>query len=266
MRLNRNALLARFYRRKPGIILLHVPKTGGSSLASAIRRHYRWSHFNVRSEASSIAATWLYGAEAARDSEEDRQLLRASLVFYAAAQGIKFITGHVWYHPQMAALRTRGYDALTILRHPVDRWYSEYFYNRYKDGSHARIDADLEDYIESLPGREAGAAYYRYFSRWSSRDSSDAGGLETAKRHLEELTLIGILEDLPGFQRAFTTRYGMTLRMPHKRQNPARKHPGLRSLANKYKESREWRERVETLCRQDIELYEYARAHLAARR
>jgi hypothetical protein len=259
MRLNRSSLLARLYRRKPGLILLHVPKTGGSSLASAIRRHYRWSHFNVRSEASSLAAEMLRGGDSEGDAEIARQDLRASLVFYAAAQGIKFITGHVWYHPRMATLRQHGYETITLLRHPVDRWYSEYFYNRFKTGSHARIDADFEDYIESASGREAGAVYTRYFSR-SSAVALDRGAVELAKRRLAELDMVGILEDLAAFEHAFMLRYGITLKMPHKRRSPARKDPTHESLMRKYKGSLEWRARVEALCRSDIELYEYARS------
>lgn len=52
-------------RQKPGIIFVHVPKTGGSSISSALRKHYRLSKFNIK-----IGSHFPGGAKKVRYNED----------------------------------------------------------------------------------------------------------------------------------------------------------------------------------------------------
>lgn len=265
MRLNASKLFADRYRTKPSILLCHVPKTGGSSVASAIRRHYLFSNFNIRSEASMLAGLAQFGLEADDPAGENAcQALRSSLVFYAAAQGIKFITGHLWRPARMRAMKDMGYQAVTFMRDPVERWYSLFFYGRYKEGEYARIDMEFEDFLASDRGRDAGRVYVRYLGGIRpDNDYNSTAALDQARAGLAEFDMVGFLDDLAGFTAGFEAAYGLRLKIPHKRQSPARKDSDPRAAMRRYKESAEIRARVAEICAPDIELYEYARQRRA---
>lgn len=261
MRLNASTLFQNRYREKPSILLCHMPKTGGSSVASAIRRHYLFSNFNIRSEASTLASLAQYGLDANDPASENAcQTLRSGLAFYAAAQGIKFITGHLWRPRHMAGLKTMGYQTMTILRDPVDRWYSLYFYGRYKEGQYASIDMDIEEFLTSERGLNAGRVYVRYLGGIrADSDYNSADAIEQARSGLDDFDMVGFLHDLNGFSQRVEERLGLKLRIPHKRKSPARKGEDPLASMRRYKESAEIRTQVAALCAPDIELYEYAR-------
>ena len=45
---------------------------------------------------------------------------------------------------------------VTILRDPCQRWVSAYYYNRYKDSDHRKVDMDLDAYLKSPFGQAQG--------------------------------------------------------------------------------------------------------------
>jgi hypothetical protein len=249
-----------FTQKKPPFIFFHIPKTGGSSISAALKRHYRLSHFNIRLGVSSHEAEALFSVDKEADNYlECRQTLRSSLVFYAAMQGVRFITGHFWYHDNMLRLKERGYCLVVLLRHPVDRFFSQYFYNRFKEGTYARINEGFEAFLTGREGKTQGCLYVQFIGgpRQDHNYASDQA-VDSAKQRLDAFDVIGFLEHLSQFRHKMLDHFGIRLNIPHKRRSPARKKKPHRVMMTEYRQSDEYRRRVANVCAPDMELYHYA--------
>lgn len=245
----------RLSKNKPGLIFVHVPKTGGSSILNALSRRYPLSRYHVKAAASLFAARAYFGAsEDGTVSDEMVQRIRIPLVHYYIGQETKYLCGHVWYDESFERHRERGYRLMTCLREPVSRFYSHYLWNRFKSSSHDRTELDFERYIDAPENRPLGSLYVRYLG--GIREDGDYGSEPAVGRAVDNLSrfdVIGHLEDLDGLRAQVRERLGFTIRLGHAKASPAPHHE-----IKRIKGSRELRSAVEALCRPDLEFYHRA--------
>lgn len=240
---------------KPGIIFIHIPKTGGSSLSAAIRKHYRLSKFNVKSGLTSLAAQKMFGIEDSHPGfQESLQDLRLSLIFHEAQKRTRFITGHFWANEHLASLKPLGYMLITCLRDPVDRWFSHFLYNRYKNGSHGRIEQNIDEFLQSREAESFGTTYVRYLGGIrDDQDYTSRSAVDRAICNLDMFDMVGFLHQIDDFRTHLKEATGFELRPEHRRKSPASK-----ALRDKIKNSMEIRNAVEKICEPDLAVYEQA--------
>jgi len=125
------------------LIHLHIPKTGGTSLNSMVQ------HAFANTE---ISDTMFIGSEHYNGlGLAPYELCRQRFASYAAddLQRIRYVTGHLPMGLHRAFDRTAKY--FTVIRHPVDRVISDFFF-RIQDNEPYVKDGELlrfEEYVES---------------------------------------------------------------------------------------------------------------------
>jgi hypothetical protein len=166
------------------------------------------------------------------------------------AKGTKYISGHIPFKQEIWEEFHKDYIYLTVLRNPVKRFISKYFYNAFKESEHLKTKQNLQYIIDSDYGQDWGSEYVRFISGWTDVDDcTSADVIQKAKDNLDKFNVIGFLEDLDVFVEDFYEVSGLRIQIPHKRENPILKPDLDKSTIRS----------IERLCQPDIEIYEYAK-------
>jgi len=224
-------------RSQPLIIFLHLPKTAGTTLARIIDRQY-----------DSIAILSLYGS-----------MLGEELATIPQNQmdRLRIVTGHLYFGAHAFSSRPGTY--VTMLREPIDRVISHYYFVRHEPSNYLYDLArkmSLKEFVESCGKQEpnndqtrllAGRGHTVRFGICSDEM------LDIAKRNLtEHFAVVGISEEFDrslilmkrilGWRNPFYSKQNVGQHRPRKEDIP------LETLRV-----------IETHNTLDIELYRYAK-------
>lgn len=225
------------------IFFLHLPKCGGVSLNRALSRAFGPHNLAALDPTAGRRAAELLG--------EPYEEYRSSLLwYYMSMQGVNVVTGHFSWSDEVYNRFCEEWTYVTLLRDPVSRWLSHYFYNRYGGGEHCAIEQDLLNFLGSRRAREMGRLYTRRLS--DSKAATPDQKIDQAKSTLDKFDIVGILEDMDEFVSYLSEKTGVNMSMPRKNKSPKR---GEKINAQSKKELKT---KVEKICESDIEVYEHA--------
>lgn len=235
------------------LFFMHIPKCGGTSVDNAIRLHRHnnrpWHQFHMNSEAAAAAA---------RLSKMTWKAYNENLLLYAMANPqTSYITGHFFFSRTAYEHFGDSWDFITILRDPVERWFSQYYYNRFKSGRFLKTELSLVDYLRSTQGENASGTYATMLEGAGDHWAVDPE--QTVKDAIENLSrfhLVGCLEHLDRFAARFQERHGISLDIGKIRKNPKANYAQRDEITPAI------REQVAHLCRHDLKVYQHALEHL----
>jgi hypothetical protein len=165
----------------------------------------------------------------------------------------KYISGHFPFS-EIAFREFHGtYAFITVLRNPVKRWISHYFFNRHKKKTFGRIYEDITTCLKSEFGRCNGSELIQFVGGISNAgDYSSEEAIDRAKKNLHKFDVVGCLEYQKDFMKQFDDRFGVRLNLGKKNQSPKAES------FQKAVITEEVEDRIRTLCKPDLELYQYA--------
>jgi hypothetical protein len=226
------------------IFFLHLPKCGGSSIRAAL---------NEACTDEKMAALNPHASRRAAETlGEDMLRYRASLLpYYMAREDVQVLTGHFPWSNEAYEHFGDDWTYVTLLRDPVQRWFSHYFYDRYKSHSdHFKIEEDLDTFLESERAQEMGDLYVRRLTDPIHRESSDA--VMEAKENLNKFDVVGVVENIDNFVSRLSGQAGVEMRVSKRNESPAQERKKSASRNKKYVN------KVKEICRKDKIIYEFA--------
>jgi len=250
-------------RISENIFYLHIPKCGGVSIGQAIASKYLSLDLrndrgivNLNAPVSRQVIETTEGLNYPYETNDDFPILhfREKLLLYFMAQSSSiFISGHFIFSNNAYKMYGDKFKIITVLRDPVKRWISSYFFNRFKTDGHMQVNEEIEIYLETHFGISQGYELVKFLGGADrGGDYTSTQAISRAKDNLNKFEIIGFLEDLDSFSSKFSDHFHVNLNIGKKNQSPAPKQYRRSTIAP------ELLERIAEVCQPDIQVYEYA--------
>lgn len=210
---------------------------------------HRSTYFGISSSAT------LKVAEIA--GEELLDVREKVLLFALASERNRCVAGHLPFSLSAHRVFGESVSFFSVFRNPVDRFVSQYFYDRHKSSDHRRIDCSLDEFLESDRGRGTGRLYVDWFGRDEQGTVADEQKrFEQAVANLDRLAVVGLVEEMGLLRQKLEALLGRRVPIGTVNRNPRK---------DRMKEVTEaQRKKIERLCEPDLRFYEEARKRALA--
>jgi Sulfotransferase family len=194
------------------IVFHHVPKCGGTSAGRALRRAYILSQGTVTPRESEQAFDAVRRSNG-RVSIGDVSELREMMLLYMLHSDVRCVSAHIPFSNAAFDEFADRYGFVTLLRDPVARFISNYFWSHKHPDGVQYVAESLEDFVESERAQRLGSTYARYFCGEPAQKRFTARHADAAIRNLRRMHFVGFLDEVPRFEKALRLLTGRRLRI-----------------------------------------------------
>jgi hypothetical protein len=176
------------------------------------------------------------------------------LRYFLESEHIRYISGHFCFSKKLFEEYGDKFAFVTMLRSPVERFLSSYFFNASKDdGSPWKVSCSLSDYVETDHGTNLGHDYVKFIGGLrEDRNYRSAAAIEQAKSYLKLFTAVGILERPLSFENEIEKQLGFRVKLRKSNLSPVPKAKRERQITNKILS------RINEICEPDMIVYNEA--------
>jgi hypothetical protein len=186
------------------IVFHHVPKCGGTSVGRALRRSYILSQGTVTPFESERAF------EAAQDFRKrgaigDVSDFREMMLLYMLYCDVRCVAAHIPFSEVAFEEFSGRYAFVTLLRDPVKRFISNYYWSHGRPAGVQHIAEPLEEFVLTKRARRLGSTYARYFSGAPAAEEFTGRHADAAIQNLQRMHFVGFLDDMARFNKGMRT-------------------------------------------------------------
>ncbi|NET31559.1 MAG: sulfotransferase domain-containing protein [Cyanothece sp. SIO1E1] len=238
----------RYFCRIPSnvkVIFPHVPKCGGNSVIKSLQQGgiRASNYFEVDYLDTSIC-------DHLSQNDVGCWLSISSNIFSYKCLTSKanLIVGHA----PLVELTRRSIEpttkVITLLRDPVDRWISNYIYDRYKPSGPGKHNLNIEDYLLSAKGRLSGQYYTYFFASVESKSKEEI--IQEAVMNLSSFDLIGFTFKINHFFIQLQELIGFSLDIKQVNQSPKAQ------VAEAIRADDKVMQKIKSICEMDLIIYQ----------
>lgn len=246
----RQVALDRVLRQR--FVYHHIPKCGGTSVGRALRKRYILSQVTVAPEPSFRAFELFHGSY-----DRDKMLidvldLREQMLLYHMFDDVRGISLHVRFSEKAYQAFKDRYKFITMLRDPVQRFVSHYYWSFNKPNAHARIEEKFEAFLDTPRAKRLGSTLVEYLCGLPKEVPTDAPeAIEAAIANLSKFAVVGDIGDTQKFEHDVKDSLGVRVSVGHENKR--------RAIAQREKptDKPELRERIEELCGPDLQVWKH---------
>lgn len=202
------------------ICFIHIPKCGGTSIRSSIKKNWLNIFLNRKLSLNHVASS-----KAAESLNVDVLAFREQLLrFYLYDPQHKFVFGHFRCTSETRQLFQENWSFVTLIRDPVKRWLSHYYFDKFRttNVSYNKTDLGLEKYLNSEEGIRNARMFIRHYTDYVPGAVLREGLVEEAVENIKGFDVYGILEDMHSFAKSYKTVTGSSLKVRESNKNPKR--------------------------------------------
>ena len=194
------------------IVFHHVPKCGGTSVGRALRLSYLLSQGTVTPIESDKAF------RAVEESKSPRAVghvsdLREMMLLYMLYSDVRCVAAHIPFSDPSFDRFGGSYAFVTLLRHPVDRFISNYLWSHKHPEGVQDVPESLEEFIVTDRAKRLGSTYARYFCGEPAHETFTPEHSISAIRNLKQMPLVGFLDEMERFESGLRAITGCRLKI-----------------------------------------------------
>jgi hypothetical protein len=248
------------------VFFMHLPKTGGRSVEEALKNRLRTLAYDEKvkyarydSIAAASMSNLLYGYDFSKGNSNDYEMQRFGIEYLAYMMNkpmIECISGHICFDERIYQKYHGKYKFITMLRDPVKRFLSMFFYIKYRTvrgEGRKRLDISdsLENYIKSKHALQQGYEYVKHYGGISEDSDYYISDIAVIKaiENLRKFDVVGILEDMESFQKNINNKIGIDLSVGVKNVTPASHQQILSEIHH------DLLGEIRSICAQDYRIY-----------